>query len=69
MDKVSELKEIIVKLKLELVEERVPKGHCPFTYYKLANGKNVNCDIGCEKCRTLFMKSMEKHIRSKVAEL
>ena len=69
MDKINELKEIIINLKMELIEERIPKGHCPFTYYRLANGKNIDCNIGCEKCRNLFIKSMEKHIRKKVAEL
>lgn len=67
MDKVEKLKEIIVNLQMSLIAKRVPDGCCPYTYYP--PDKSVDCDIGCDKCRKLFMEDIEKEVRKEVDKL
>lgn len=67
MDKVEKLKEIIVNLQMSLIAKRVPNGYCPYTYYP--SDRNIDCDIGCEKCREIFMKDIEKKVREEVDKL
>lgn len=70
MDKISELKKIIIDLKMELVEANIPKGYCPYTYCIPSNGIEVNCaTMDCEKCRRNFMKNIEEDIRKEVNSL
>ena len=69
MDKVSELKEIIVNLKMDLIEKKIPEGHCPYSYYTPSAGRFVDCTISCGQCRKIFMRDMEKDIRKEVDKL
>lgn len=68
MDKVSELKEIIIGLKMELIEADVPDGYCPYSLYKPSTKRKLDCS-DCEKCRRIFMKDMEKDIRAEVEKI
>lgn len=68
MDKISILKEIIVNLKMELVEKKVPVGYCPYTYYTQIKRKNPDCD-DCTKCRELFMNDMRKNVEKEVNDI
>lgn len=67
MDKITELKEMIVVLKLNLVASRIQNGCCPYTYY--APKRIIDCNIGCDECRKNFMKDMERDIRMEVSKL
>ena len=68
MDKISELKEIIVGLKMDLIEARIPKGHCPYSIYTPSTEKKHECN-DCDECRDIFMRDMEKDIRAEVESL
>ena len=68
MDKVSELKEIIVELKMELIEANIPKGYCPYSYGTPSTKRELDCS-DCEKCRRIFMQDMERDIRAEVEKL
>lgn len=69
MCKIKELKEIIVDLKMELIEANIPRGHCPYSYYSPIEGRKIDCSIDCNDCRQLFMNDMEKVIREEVKML
>ena len=68
-DKIKELKEIIVKLKMELIKNQMPKGSCPYSKYKPSAEKKIDCTVGCEVCRNMFLKYMENRVRAKVEKL
>ena len=69
MAKISELKEMIVELKLDLINANIPYGHCPYTYYQPST-KHGDCgEIDCDKCRYRFMEDMERDIRKEVRKL
>lgn len=68
MANVNELKEIIVELKMELIEARIPKGYCPYSFYNPTTKRKGDCS-NCERCRQVFMKDMEKDIREEVNAL
>ena len=68
MDKINKLKEIIVELKMELIEERIPVGYCPYSIYTPTTKRKGDC-VDCERCRRAFMKDMEKDIRKEVEAL
>lgn len=65
MASIEGLKEIIVSLKLELIEARIPKGYCPYSLYTPTTRRKADCS-NCERCRQVFMKDMEKDIREEV---
>ena len=67
--KEKKLKDMIIRLRLELVKSRIPEGHCPYTIFIPLDGRTTNCDIGCSKCRELFMKDVEKAIRAEIEAL
>lgn len=69
MASVEELKEIIIKLKMELVNNKIPKGHCPYTYYTALSKRMKDCDMDCIKCREKFMVEMERYVRKNVEEM
>lgn len=69
MDKIKELKEIIVGLKMDLTRVHVASGYCPYTYYKPSVGKNIDCNIGCERCKAEFIHDVEQSIREEVEKL
>lgn len=67
MDKIKELKNIIFELKMQLLEAKMPKGYCPYSLYH--SEKEIDCNIGCDKCRMIFLKDIEKDIRAEVENL
>ena len=70
MAKISELKEMIVELKLDLIRARVPRGHCPYSYYDTSSRKNIDCnEVNCDECERMFMENIEKEIRKEVRRL
>ena len=69
MDKVSKLKEIIVDLRMDLLKTKIYKGSCPYSLYIPTQERKVDCSIGCERCREIFLRDMEKDIRKEVEEL
>ena len=64
--KINELKEIIVDLKMDLINAQIPVGHCPYSYYATLKDGTISCEIGCNKCREIFMNMMECRIRQEV---
>ena len=70
MATISELKEKIIELKMNLIRVSIPKGHCPYAYYNSSLRDEINCnEIECDECIGLFMKNMEKEIRKEVRKL
>lgn len=69
MAKISELKEIIVDLKMSLVRASIPQGNCPYAYYRLSVQRDCSSEISCSECRRMFMEDMEKDIRKAVRKL
>ena len=68
MEKIKELKKIIIDLKMKLIKNKIPIGTCPYTYY--ANvPRRFKCDIGCEKCRKYFLQDIEIVIKREVEKL
>lgn len=68
MAKISELKEMIVELKMDLIRANIPHGHCPYVYYDPS--VNIDCnEVECDECRRIFMENMEKDIRKEVKKL
>ena len=68
MADINELKEMIVDLKMELIEAKIPKGYCPYSLYTPTTKRNPDCS-DCERCRRVFMRDMEKDIRVEVDAL
>ena len=69
MDKVNELKAIIVKLKMDLIKAQIPKGHCPYTYYTALAKRMKDCTMDCDKCREKFMVAIKKQFEKEVEKL
>lgn len=70
MAKISELKEMIVDLRLDLIRARIPYGHCPYAYYQPTTKRDIDCnEVGCDKCKRIFMEDMENDIRKAVRKL
>ena len=69
MDKVNELKKIIVDLKMDLIKTQIPKGHCPYTYYTALAKRMKDCTMDCDKCRERFMIAMKKRVIKEVEKL
>ena len=69
MAKISELKEMIVESKLDVINATIPYGHCPYAYYHPPI-KHGDCgEIDCDMCRRRFMEDMERDIRKEVKKL
>lgn len=69
MKNVNELKEIIVKLKMDNLKMQIPKGSCPYTFYVPPNDKKIKCIMDCDKCWNDFMNTREKIVRAEVRNL
>ena len=69
MAKISELKEMIIDLKLDLINANIPHGHCPYAYYHTTIKHNDCGEIDCDECRHRFMEDMEKDIRKEIRKL
>lgn len=62
----KELKEMIVDLKVENADLRVPKGHCPRAYYE-SFPENPFCEEGkCTECRYWFLEQIRKQAEKEV---
>ena len=70
MAKISELKEIIVELKVELHEACLPYGACPYRWFGNLTNKEVDCnEIGCDECKRIYFDEYEARIRKEVKKL
>lgn len=69
MAKISKLKEMIVELKLDLINANIPYGHCPYAYYHPPIKYGDCGEIDCNMCRRRFMEDMERDIRKEVKKL
>ena len=69
MSKISELKEKIIELKLDLINANIPHGHCPYAYYNPPVTHGDCGEIDCDMCRRRFMEDMEMEIRKEVRKL
>lgn len=69
MKTVDELKEIILKLKMDNLKIQIPKGTCPYTYYTPSNNNKINCIMDCNECWYTFMERREEIIRAEVRNL
>lgn len=69
MTTTNELKEMIVKLKMDLLKVQIPKGTCPYTYYTPSNGKKIDCTMDCNECWNKFMKAREEIIKNEIRGL
>lgn len=67
MDKISELKEIIIKLKVELAKAMVPYGNCPYAYFPGINGECE--DVDCNICKQNFWDKYKEQVREQVKHL
>lgn len=69
MAKISELKEMIVELKLDLINANIPYGHCPHAYYHPPIKYGDCGEIDCDMCRRRFMEDMERDTRKEIRKL
>ena len=70
MDKINELKEIIIDLKMSLIRANIPQGHCPYAYYHPSTKRDTCGDgITCSECKEIFMQDIKEDIRQEVARL
>lgn len=68
----KELKEMIVDLKMELIEANIPKGHCPYFYYSTSKKchAEVNCnEVECDECQRQFYNDKREDIEKYVNNL
>ena len=70
MAKISELKEMIIDLKVELRMEQLPYGACPYRWFGNSENKNVACsEISCDECKRGYFEDYESKIRKEVRKL
>lgn len=67
----KELKEMIVSLRMALVNANIPYGNCPYSYYSTSKQKSrENCgDISCSECKRNFLEVMREDIVKEVEQL
>ena len=66
----SDLKQMIVNLKVSNISASIPEGHCPYSYYHRENPvKECGGDTSCAKCKQIFLDNMRKEIEAEVAKL
>jgi len=66
---VKELKDMIVDLRMNLLREEIPRGHCPYFYYPIENAAGECGNVGCNACKMLFFQAMRKEIEKEVKAL
>lgn len=69
MCKIQKLKDLIVELKLDLVDANIPYGNCPYAYYRPSTKHNDCGEIDCDECRKRFLDDMKKEIVEEVKNL
>lgn len=70
MAKVSELKEMIVDFRVELLEEMLGNSNCP--YRTFGNPYNVDLDCNaksCVECKEEFFERYREEVRKEVRKL
>lgn len=68
MGKISELKEMIVDLRVELLQARIPNGNCPYAYYSMEKDTDCN-EISCDECQSNFFEKYAEEVRKEVRSL
>ena len=70
MAKVSELKEMIVELKVDLRAAQLPDCACPYRWFGNSEDIEIDCnEIGCDECKMLYFENYEKKVRKEVKKL
>lgn len=70
MAKISELKEMIVELEMDLIKATIPDGYCPYAFYPIGNKdrESIKCR-DCDKCTETYFEEYEEMIKKKVRKL
>lgn len=68
MASIEELKEIIIDLKMNLIDTSIPDSNCPYAYYRKENPFSCG-SVSCERCRSIFMEIMRKDVMAEVEQL
>ena len=70
MAKISELKEIIVSLKVELLKSKLPDSCCPYRYFGNPTNKEIDCnEIDCSNCKRIYFEDYRSEIKKEVRKL
>ena len=70
MAKVSELKEMIVDLKVELAESLLGYGHCPYKTFGNTDNIDVDCNATtCTECKEEYFENYREEVRKEVRKL
>jgi hypothetical protein len=70
MAKISELKEIIVDLRVELHMAQLPYGTCPYRWFGNPTNKELDCnEIDCNVCKRNYFDDYEAKVRKEVKSL
>ena len=65
----DQLKEIIVDLRLELVEKDLPRGVCPYALFRLKNMQKRRSDCmktDCDVCHREFLELYRQEVADEV---
>lgn len=69
MESIEELKCRIVDLRVALAKEKVPRGHCPYSYFDIGvSSPNCN-EVDCTECKNMYWDKYRKKVEISVAEL
>jgi len=66
---IKELKDMIVDLRMDLVDANIPSSHCTYACYNRENLIKDCNSIGYGECRRIFMDNMRKDIEKVVMAL
>lgn len=70
MAKISELKKMIIDLRVALISANIPRGHCPYAYYHNFDSDEVDCSKEvCDVCRSKFLTKFKEEIRKEVRKM
>lgn len=70
MAKISELKEMIVELKVDLHMANLPYGTCPYRYFGNPTNKEADCnEVSCYECKRIYFEDYENVVRKEVRKL
>lgn len=70
MAKISELKGMIVELKVDLHMAQLPYGTCPYRWFGNPTNKDVDCNaVGCDECKRIYFEDYETRVRKEIKKL
>lgn len=70
MAKVSELKEMIVDLRVELAESLLGSGNCPYRTFGNTDNIDVDCNAKtCVECKEEYFENYREEVRKEVRKL